>query len=128
MAIDIQKTSCWSKRIHALVHAMEGIGFCFVHEVHYRIELLLAALTLLGGWWLGISRIEWLAVTGCITGVLALEAFNTALEQLCNTVSQEVHSGIKASKDAAAAAVLLAVLGSAVVGGMIFIPKLIHLF
>jgi diacylglycerol kinase (ATP) len=118
----------WHKRMTAVLHAIRGVGFCIGNEAHFRLELLMAALVVLGGCWLGLSQTEWLAVSGCIALVLALEAVNTAIEQVCNTVSKDIHAGIKAAKDTAAAAVLLAVLGSAVVGGVIFLPKIIGLF
>ena len=55
------------------------------------------------------------------------EAFNTAIEKLCDKVSPERDPLIKTTKDVAAGAVLLFVLGAVAVGLIIFIPKIKYL-
>jgi diacylglycerol kinase len=71
--------------------------------------------------------VEWLFVVGCCVLVLSLELLNTAIENLCDIVTEEYHPIIKIVKDSAAAAVLITATGSVVTGLIIFSPKLIHL-
>jgi diacylglycerol kinase len=53
---------------------------------------------------------------------------NTAMEQLCNIVMPLQHPVIKIIKDMAAAAVLIVSIASAVIGIIIFSPKVLLLF
>ncbi len=72
---------------------------------------------------LSISRAEWCAVMLTIAGVLAAEAFNTAIETLADAVHPELDPLVGHAKDLAAAGVLLMSLGAAVVGLIIFVPR-----
>ena len=74
---------------------------------------------------LKISTTEWIAVTGCIGLVLMAEGFNSSIEALCDKVSPEMDPLIGHSKDLAAGAVLIAAIAAAVIGMIIFLPKLI---
>jgi diacylglycerol kinase (ATP) len=76
---------------------------------------------------LDISRVEWLAITLAITAVWSSEAFNSAIESVCDAISSEHHPMIERAKDIAAAAVLLAAIGSALVGLIVFGPALLKL-
>ncbi len=53
------------------------------------------------------------------------EAFNTAIEKLCDKVSPQTDSLIKIAKDVAAGAVLLFVFAAVTVGLIVFLPKII---
>ncbi len=92
-----------------------------------RIQLALALTAIIAGIVLGISATEWAIVALCIGLVLAMEAMNTAMEQVCNFVEPEKHPLIGKIKDMAAGAVLLVSIGSATAGLMIFIPKFVQL-
>lgn len=60
----------------------------------------------------------------CIALVISLEALNTAIEHLTDLVSPDYHPLAGKAKDVAAAAVLIAAMGAAVAGGLIFLPKI----
>jgi diacylglycerol kinase len=53
------------------------------------------------------------------------EALNTAIECLTDLVSPEFHPLAGKVKDISAGAVLIAAIGAAVVGAVIFVPKVI---
>jgi len=55
--------------------------------------------------------------------VLMGEALNSALEKACDAITIEPHPSIRAAKDLAAGAVLLASCFALLVGCFIFIPK-----
>lgn len=116
------------RRWRAFGHARRGIGFCIKEETHFRLQVLVSVITIVVGVVVGLSRMEWLLVVVCIILVLTLEAVNTAMEHLCNVVQPDYHPGIKRVKDVAAGAVLIAAVGSCVVGCFIFLPKLSALF
>lgn len=112
------------RRIDSFRFAFQGLADLFRTQTNARIHLAAALLVLFLGVWLEVSRLEWLALTLSITLVLALEAVNTALEYLTDLVSPGQHPLAGKAKDVAAAAVLVAALGAAAVGGLIFLPKI----
>ncbi len=77
---------------------------------------------LAAGFYFYISSTEWITLILAITIVWVAEAFNTALEYLCDVVSPEFHPLVKKSKDIAAGAVLMAAMGAAAVGLFVFLP------
>ena len=56
--------------------------------------------------------------------VLSLELVNTALEAVVDLVTSERKPLAKKAKDAAAGAVLMSAIIAAILGGIIFFPKL----
>ena len=113
------------KNIH---YALQGFLAALRSERNMRFHLVAAMLVVAAGIWLSISKVEWLIIILCIALVLSFELMNTAIEQLCNIVTIEKHSAIKIVKDIAAAAVLVVSVASAVIGLLIFAPKLLFLF
>lgn len=83
---------------------------------------------LIAGALLGLSRMEWVAVVVVIGAVLAAEAVNSSIEALADLVSPEYNEAIKRTKDLAAGAVLLMAIAAAIVGLIIFIPKIATIF
>ncbi|MDL2222348.1 diacylglycerol kinase family protein [Parabacteroides sp. OttesenSCG-928-N08] len=116
------------KRIKSFYYAFSGIKQLVVSEHNAWIHCIAALLVVLAGWWLRISSMEWVAVTIVIGAVMAAEAINSSIEVLCDLVSPDYHPAIKRVKDLAAGAVLLMAIAAAVVGLIIFVPKLIALF
>lgn len=114
-------------RITSLKCACKGIKEIIVCEHNFRIELVLAFVTVILGLMLKISHIEWFMIIGCIISVLCLEIMNSAIEKLCDRVTQREDHHIRKVKDMAAGAVLLAALFSCIAGALIFIPYVLNL-
>ena len=119
--------SYWNKRKLAFGYAFKGIAMLFKGEAHAKIHLVAACAVIIAGFLFDIQPWDWCAVIICIGGVFMGEAFNTALENLCNRVSTDFHPLIKAAKDISAGAVLLFVCASVAVGLIIFLPKIFKL-
>lgn len=94
-------------------------------EPHFRLHLAIAASTTAAGILCRLSLVEWCMIIICFGSVLAAEGLNTAVEILADRVCERKDNSIKLAKDVAAAAVLLASFAAAVVGGVIFVGKLI---
>jgi diacylglycerol kinase len=73
-----------------------------------------------------ISKNEWIAVIFCIGWVIALELVNSAIESTADFISKERNESIKKIKDLSAGAVLVAAIASAIIGLIIFLPKLFN--
>ena len=120
-----QSTSfSFRKRIRSFGYAWQGIVALVRHEHNARIHIVAAIFVIILGFVLGVSTLEWVAIVGCIGAVIAAEIFNTAIEAICNRVSTENHELIKRSKDCAAGGVLLISITAAIIGAIIFLPKL----
>ncbi len=111
-------------RIQSFWFAVSGIIFCTLNETNFRVQLFAAVAVIAAGFAAGVSAGEWLWICACIAAVLAAEAFNTAIEKLCNLYSTDYNPQIKIIKDVAAGAVLLAASGSFVAGSIIFLPRI----
>ncbi|KUK78083.1 MAG: putative Diacylglycerol kinase [Proteiniphilum acetatigenes] len=116
-------------RIHSFIYAFEGIKTLFRETPNAMIQLAAAIAAILLGLIFHISTVEWLILILVIGGVVALEAMNSALENLSDyTSKKEIDPTIKKAKDLSAAAVLIMAIAALAVGVIIFLPKIIHLF
>lgn len=112
------------KRLLSFKFALQGLRDLFATQPNARFHAFAAMAVIVLGWWLELSLTEWAIISICISGVIAAEAFNTALEYLTDLVSPDYHLLAGKAKDAAAAAVLLFSLGAALAGICILGPKL----
>jgi len=103
-----------------------GRGFVTVlrTEWNFRIHAVMAALVTLAGFVFRIDTGEWLAVILSAGLVFMAEVFNTAIEYLADAVHPEADQGVGMAKDAAAGGVLIAAVAAAVVGAIVFLPKI----
>ncbi len=85
-----------------------------IHSFCAVAVVTVAALARLAAW-------QWCSLLLCITVVLVAEMFNTALESLARCVRTEYDPQLRDALDIAAGAVLLAALGSVVVGAVTFL-------
>lgn len=115
------------KRLRSFKFASNGIRLLIAHEHNAWIHCFAAVCVILAGCWLGLSKIEWIAVVFAIAMVLAAEAVNSSIEALADLVSPDYNEAIKRTKDLAAGAVLILAIGAAIVGLIIFIPKILAL-
>ncbi len=115
------------KRLNSFRYAFAGIASLVSSQANAKIHLAAAALAIASGFYFQISLNEWCIVVLAIALVLAAEAFNTALEHLTDLVSPDFHPLAGKAKDVAAGAVLFIAIGAAVVGILIFLPKIMAL-
>jgi diacylglycerol kinase (ATP) len=109
-------------RLKSFSHAFRGLWTLFRDEPNARIHLVAAMVAVGLGLYLGITRMEWVAILGVIALVFSAELINTAIEQLADVVSPEFHPKIKKAKDMAAAAVLVLAALSIGVACFVFLP------
>ena len=107
--------------------AFAGIGF-FVRERNSRIQMTAAVLAIALAAAVSLPRIEWIILIGTILLVLSLEAINCAVERVVDLASPGYHELARQAKDLAAGAVLIASIGSVVIGALLFIPRIIALW
>lgn len=105
-------------------HAIRGIGIIFKTQHNAWVHAVVAIVVVVLGFVYVISEAEWGLIILCMTAVLAAEGFNTALEIDIDLTSPNYHPHAKDTKDVAAGAVLLTVVGAVIVGLIIFLPKI----
>jgi len=98
--------------------AVAGLRLVFVREKSFRSQCALAAAALLVALALRPGPLWWALLVLAIALVLALELANSALEYLLDHLHPDRAREIGAAKDAAAAAVLVASLAAAAIGGL----------
>lgn len=118
----------WRKRGKSFVFAFRGLQQLLRDEHNSRIHCAFALAAVILGIWLRIAAWEWIAIVGCIGAVVMAEAFNSAIEALADRFGPERHPLIAKAKDIAAGAVLIMASAAAVIGLVIFLPKLINVF
>ena len=115
------------KVIRSFRFAGQGIIDLFRYENNAKVHLLLAGIVLVAGIFLHVSRTEWSIILTQIGLVWAAEAFNTAIEKLCDFVSPGQHPQIKAIKDLSSGAVLILAITAVAVGVFILGGKLLDI-
>ena len=107
------------KRLRSFKFAGNGIRLLITREHNAWIHCFAAVCVTLAGWLIGLSSTEWIAIVFAIGSVLAAEAVNSSIP--------EYNEAIKRTKDLAAGAVLILAISAAIVGLIIFIPKILTL-
>ena len=116
-------------RLRSFLYAFAGLRLLLREEHNARIHATITVLVVVAGIVLRVSPVEWGVLVICIGMVLAAEAFNSAIERICDYLTTEHDDRIRDIKDLAAGAVLLCAIATAVVGVVIFLPYvLIALF
>ena len=108
-------------------HALDGINYTIEHERNFKIEIIIAMVVLLAGFFFKVSKVEWIILLLTIASVLALELIYTSIERCVDLVTKDYHELAKNAKDVSAGAVLLMSLFSAGVGIIIFLPKILEM-
>ena len=117
----------WKNRdlVSSLEFALTGILTAFKEERNMRKHAVTALVVILAGFVFQVSRIEWLFLLMSIFLVVAFEIINSAIENVVDLASHYHFSMLaKKAKDMAAGAVLVVSLLAAVIGVLIFLPRI----
>ena len=121
--IESYKTS--SNVLKSFKYAFSGISYVLKPSRNFKIQLIFAVTSLMIGFLLEISQINYIILIATIMSVLILEILNTSIESIVDlVVKKEFSSLAKISKDTSAGAVLLASINSVIIALYIFVPKL----
>lgn len=114
-------------RVVSLGYALAGWLYMLRWQRNTRIQAVASLAVLALALLLRISFIEIAVLILSITIVWMAEFINAAVEAVVNLASPDYHPMAKVAKDVAAAAVLLGVVASVLIGLLIFGPPLIDL-
>ena len=112
----------------SFVNAGKGVKYVFKHEQNFRIQIFISILVILLAWFVDVSRAEWVLLILIMLAIMSLELINSAVEKFSDVIKPRLSDQVKIIKDIMAAVVLLASLGSIIIGLIIFWPHLVALF
>ncbi len=112
-------------RARSFAYAFAGVATMLRSQPNAWIHALATVLVVVVGFWVGVTRDDWLWLILAMSIVWLAEALNTAVEFLADAVVREIHPLVKHAKDVAAAAVLIAAVGAASIGVLVLGPRLL---
>ena len=115
-------------RLRSLKFAFKGAWLLLTTEDSIKVQVFMAVIVTVMGFYFDISNIEWMLQFIAIGMVLVGEALNTAVEKIADFVHPDFHAKIGFIKDIAAGAPTFAGIISLILAGFIYIPKINLLF
>lgn len=106
-------------------YAFAGIWTGIRKERNMKIHCTALLMVVIAGIAFRITVSEWCICIVLCALVMSLELVNTAVEAVVDLVTEEKKPLAKVAKDTAAGAVLIAAIMAAVIGCIIFLPKLL---
>lgn len=116
------------KRANSFKYAFIGIYEGLKSQWNFKFHLLAACVVIALGFYFAVSKTEWCVLLICCALVISLELINTAIELLCDFIEPNKNEKIRIIKDISAAGVLVSTIVAAVIGGIVFVPRIAELF
>lgn len=113
------------KMINSFKNAFNGMIVSFKQERNMKIHISIMFLVILLGIIFKIKTVEWIICIICFALVIGGELFNTAIEITVDIAMPNFNEKAKKAKDISAGAVLVLAIASAIIGFIIFVPKII---
>ena len=110
----------------ALKNSMSGIEYTIKTQRNLKIQVICAIVAILLAVIFKLTLIEWMILWMVIGSVLLAEIVNTAIEVMLDLYTQEYNETIKITKDIASGAVLISSMVSVIIGGILFLPKILN--
>lgn len=112
------------KRGIGLSFALAGLKTAFISERNFRIHIYMMFIVTGLGYFLHITKWEWMILILVISAVIFAELVNSVVERMIDYIKPEIHPEAKMIKDMAAGAVLVTAIASVLIGCIIFLPKI----
>jgi diacylglycerol kinase (ATP) len=100
--------------------AVEGIIHVLRTHRNMRVHFTVAIVVLVAAVWVGVSKLELIALLLAIAFVFIAEMINSALEQAIDVATTSFDPLAKLAKDVAAGAVLIATVNAVAIGYLVF--------
>lgn len=113
-----------TNRIKSFGPALKGLFWLFKNEGNAQFHLIATIVVVIAGFYFKVIMSEWVLLCFAIGLVITAEALNTAIEKTIDLLHPQKHEKAGLVKDLAAAGVLVASICSAIIGLLVFIPKI----
>ena len=114
-----------NKLKNSFKYAIEGIITGIKNETNMKIHITIMIFVIIFGIVLKINKLEWIICIILFGLVISSELMNTAIENTVDLITMEKNPKAKIAKDVAAGAVLVNAVTSAIIGLLIFLPKIL---
>ena len=111
--------------ITSFKYAFQGVFSAIKTERNLKIHISIMILVIIAGIFLKISKMEWIICIILFGLVIGGEMLNSEIETVVEIAMPVINRISKFAKDVAAGAVLIFAISSAIIGLIIFIPKII---
>jgi diacylglycerol kinase (ATP) len=118
----------FSGRLRSVRWALRGVAVMLRTQHNAWLHLAATVIVVITGGLVGLSAGEWCWIVLAVVAVWTAEALNTAFEFLTDVASPTFHPLAEQAKDVAAGAVLIASIGAAAIGLLVFTPHLLEWF
>lgn len=119
-----KKESFLKNRIKSVGYAFKGAYLLITTEASVKVQFVIGVIMTFAGIVFKLSVTEWIIQILVIALIMALEGMNTAIEETADFIHPEHHPKIGLIKDLAAGAVFIFAIAAAVIGFIIYLPKL----
>jgi len=113
--------------LQSFKYATKGMYYAIKEEQNMKIHFLVAIVVVIWAFIFEISTLEAVSLVIVISFVIAMEMINTVMERVMDIIKPRMHPYAKHVKDMLAAMVLIGAIASILVGGIIFVPKILEL-
>lgn len=116
------------KRV-GFIHAFRGVYIAFRRERNIKIHFAAVVCVVAAGICGDIEPWAWAALTAAFALVLGSEMLNSALERLCDRITEQSDTRIRDIKDMSSGAVLLCAFFAVAIGVVVFArPEILESF
>ena len=114
--------------IDAWKNAFNGIIYATTTQKNIQKQLIISVIVVIVSLFFNLNRAEFLCFLFTIVLIIFAEMVNTAIETVVDLYVDVYHPKAKIAKDVAAGAVLVSAIAAAIIGLMIFVPKILEIF
>ena len=104
---------------NAVIYSWAGFKAAWDNEMAFRTEIIVIALMMPIGIWIGETAVQWALLIGSSLLILITELLNSAVEKVVDRISTEHHILSKQAKDLGSAAAAVSMLAAVIVWGLI---------
>ena len=123
----MKKGFSFKKLFMAFVYAARGYKRVYHEEQNMWVHTIIALWVLIFGFIFQITHTEWLFLIFAIGMVIGAEILNTTVENMVDLVTVHFHEKAEIAKNTAAAFVMVLTITAALIGLIIFIPRVVEL-
>ena len=113
-------------RAKSCLYAFDGVIKFFRTEHNAWLHLVATGMVAAMAMLLGVSNSEIIALVIAVALVWICEILNTCIEKTMDMITKEYDIRVKSIKDLSAGAVLVAAAAAAIIGLVVFLPKLFY--
>ena len=119
-----KKESFVVNRLKSVKYAFKGAFLLITTESSIKIQFCIGIIMTILGFVYKLSPTEWIIQILTIALIMAIEGLNTAIEEIADFIHPEHHTKIGLIKDLAAGAVFIFAIAAAIIGCIIYFPKI----